>query len=194
MSEQPILRAMVMVQQPIFRQGIVAILKEMAGCDIMGLPTNMSEALELARTREPEVALLDTFSTIDMLEIARLMRTTSPTTAVILLSEQRNEEWLFQAVKVGAAAYSTRNITSEALVEVIRKVGQGEYVINDEVLSQPSLASRVFQSFREMTTDAEEEVRVLKPCPLSNRELENLGTYRAWPENKEIAKQLGISD
>ncbi|HEY0757537.1 MAG TPA: response regulator transcription factor [Ktedonobacteraceae bacterium] len=194
MSEQP-LRVMVVVQQPIFRQGVISILKEMTECEIIGLPASAGEALELARVREPEVALLDTFfDTIDILEIARQMRTFSPKTAVIILSELEGEEWLFQAVKVGAAAYYTRNITAHELIEAIRKVSQGEYLINDDVLSQPNLASRVLQSFREMSTGTEEDLRPLEPCPLSGREVEILEHIARGNSNKEIAKLLDISD
>lgn len=194
MMEQP-LRVMVVVQQPIFRHGVIAILKDMAGCEIIGQPGSAGEALELARSQEPEVALLDTFfDTVDILEIARQMRTFSPKTAVIILSELEGEEWLFQAVKVGASAYYTRNITAEELVEAIRKVSQGEYLINDDVLSQPNLASRVLQSFREMATGVEEETRPLEPCPLSSREVEILEHIAKGNSNKEIAKLLDISD
>jgi DNA-binding NarL/FixJ family response regulator len=194
MSEQP-LRVMVVVQQPIFRQGVISILKEMAECEIIGQPASAGEALELARAREPEVALLDTFfDTIDILEIARQMRTFSPKTAVIILSELEGEEWLFQAVKVGAAAYYTRNIPADELIEAIRKVSRGEYLINDDVLSQPNLASRVLQSFREMSTGSEEELRPLEPCPLSTREVEILEHIARGNSNKEIAKLLDISD
>jgi DNA-binding NarL/FixJ family response regulator len=194
MSEQP-LRVMVVVQQPIFRQGVLSILKEMEECEIIGQPASAGEALELARAREPEVALLDTFfDTIDILEIARQMRTFSPKTAVIILSELEGEEWLFQAVKVGAAAYYTRNIPADELIEAIRKVSRGEYLINDDVLSQPNLASRVLQSFREMSTGSEEELRPLEPCPLSTREVEILEHIARGNSNKEIAKLLDISD
>ncbi|HXR64509.1 MAG TPA: response regulator transcription factor [Ktedonobacteraceae bacterium] len=194
MSEQP-LRVMVVVQQPIFRQGVISILKEMAECEIIGQPASAGEALELARAREPEVALLDTFfDTMDILEIARQMRTFSPKTAVIILSELEGEEWLFQAVKVGAAAYYTRNIPADELIEAIRKVSRGEYLINDDVLSQPNLASRVLQSFREMSTGSEEELRPLEPCPLSTREVEILEHIARGNSNKEIAKLLDISD
>lgn len=194
MSEQP-LRAIVMVQQPIFRQGIISIFTEMEDCEIIGQPVSASEALELARIREPEVALLDTFfDTIDILEIARQMRTYSPRTAVIILSEREGEEWLFQAIKVGAAAYYTRDITAEKLIEAIRKVSLGEYLINYDVLSQPSLASRVLQSFREMAISSEEDLRPLEPCPLSAREVEILEHISRGKSNKEIAKVLDISD
>src|SRR4029077_5732727 len=113
-------------------EGIIAILKQMVGCEVIGLPGSASEALELARAREPDVTLLDTFFySFNTLEIARQMRVYSPKTAVIMLSELEGEEWLFQAVKVGAAAYYTRNITPEELVEAIQKVSKGEYLIND---------------------------------------------------------------
>ncbi len=194
MSEQP-LHVMVVVQQPIFRQGVIAILQGMADCEIIGLPASAGEALEMARAREPEVALLDTFfDTIDILEIARQMRTFSPKTAVIILSELEGEEWLFQAVKVGAAAYYTRNIMADELIDAIRKVSRGEYLINDDVLSQPNLASRVLQSFREMATGSEEDLRPLEPCPLSAREVEILEHIARGNSNKEIAKLLDISD
>ena len=194
MSEQP-LRVMVVVQQPIFREGIIAILKGMAGCEVIGHPSTSGEALELARSHDADVALLDTFfDSIDTIEIARQMRTSSPKTAVIMLSELEGEEWLFQAVKVGAAAYYTRNITPEELVEAIKKVSQCEYLINDDVLAQPNLANRVLQSFREMSTGAEEEVRPLIPCPLSTREVEILEHIAKGNSNKEIAKLLDISD
>lgn len=194
MSEQP-LHVMVVVQQPIFRQGIISILENMAECKIIGLPDSANEALELAHTSEPEVTLLDTFSdAMDILEVARQMRTFSPKTAVIILSELEGEEWLFQAVKVGAAAYYTRNITAGELIDAIRKVSRGEYLINDDVLAQPNLASRVLQSFREMTTGTEEEARPLEPCPLSGREVEILEHIAKGNSNKEIAKLLDISD
>jgi len=194
MMEQP-LRVMVVVQQPIFREGVINILKNMVGCEVTGHPNSAGEALEMAHAQEPDVALLDTFyDTIDILEIARQMRTFSPKTAVIMLSELEGEEWLFQAVKVGAAAYYTRNITPEELVEAIKKVSKGEYLINDEVLSQPNLASRVLQSFREMASGTEEEVRPTAPCPLSGREVEILEHIAKGNSNKEIAKLLDISD
>ena len=194
MMEQS-LQVMVVVQQPIFREGVIAILKQMAGCEIIGHPESASEALELARAEEPDVALIDTFfDSIDTLEIARQMRVHSPKTAVIMLSELEGEEWLFQAVKIGAAAYYTRNITPEDLVRAIQKVSKGEYLINDDVLAQPNLASRVLQSFREMATGSEEDLRPLEPCPLSGREVEILEHIARGNSNKEIAKLLDISD
>lgn len=195
MIEHPF-RVMVVVQQPIFRRGILAILKQIAGCEVIeGQPNTTSEALELAHERKPEVALLDTLcDSLDALEIARQIRTSSPKTAVMMLSALEGEEWLFQAVKGGVAAYATRNITPDELIETIQKVSQGEYVLNDEVLSQPHLVNRVLQSFRELSTGAEEGVRPLAPCPLSIREVEILEHVAKGNTNQGIAHLLAISD
>lgn len=194
MMEQS-LRVMIVVQQPIFREGVITILKQIEGCEVIGQPGSAGEILELARTQEPDVALLDTFfDSIDTLEIAKQMRTYSPRTAVIILSELEGEEWLFEAVKVGAAAYYTRNITAEELTRAVQKVSQGEYLINDDVLSQPNLANRILQSYREMATGGDEETRPLEPCPLSGREVEILKHIAKGNSNKEIAKLLDISD
>jgi DNA-binding NarL/FixJ family response regulator len=194
MITQPF-QVMVVVQQPIFRQGVMAILKQIAECEVIGQPTTASEALELAHEQEPEVALLDTFvDSLDALEIARHMRTFSPKTAVILLSALEGEEWLFQAIKVGAAAYYTRNITPDQLIEAIQKVRQGEYLLSEEVLSQPHLVNQALQSGHERSTKAREEVRPLAPCPLSDREVEILEHIAKGNSNKGIARLLNISD
>lgn len=194
MITQPF-QVMIVVQQPIFRTGVMAILKQIAGCEVIGQPTTTSEALELAHEHEPEVALLDTFfDSLDALEIARQMRMVSPKTAVILLSALEGEEWLFQAIKVGAAAYYTRNITPDQLIETIQQVRQGEYVLNGEMLSQPHLVNQVRQSFRDPSTEAREGACPLTPCPLSMRETEVLEHIAKGHNNKGIGRQLGISD
>lgn len=194
MIEHPF-HVMVVVQQPIFRKGILAILKQIAGCNVLEeQPNTTSEVLALAHKQKPEVALLDTlYDSLDALELARHIRTSSPQTAVMILSALEGEEWLFQAIKGGAAAYSTRNIAPDRLIEAIQKISQGEYVLNDEVLSQPRLVNRALQSFRALSTDAEEE-DPLATCPLSAREIEILKHIARGNTNKGISLLLAISD
>jgi DNA-binding NarL/FixJ family response regulator len=116
--------------------------------------------------------------------------------AIIMLTPSEDEERLFQSIKVGAAAYYTRNITPGELIEAVRKVSQGEYLINDDVLSKPQLASRVLKSFRELTVEEEEGDNENKDSysPLSSREVEILDYIARGNSNKEIAKSLKISD
>lgn len=191
------IRVIIIDEQPIFRQGIRATLEQMGDCVVVGESTNAADVLELARTENPDVALIDAgLTSSDPLEIARQTRHIAPRMAIIMLTPSEDEERLFQSIKVGAAAYYTRNITPADLADAVRKVSHGEYLINDDVLSKPQIASRVLKSFREMTIEeVEEDSDVRDPySPLSSREVEILDYIARGNSNKEIAKSLKISD
>lgn len=192
------IRVIIVDEQPLFRQGIRSALEQMGDCVIVGESIDTDAVLEMARTGSPDVALIDAgLTSSDPLEIARQARHVAPRMAIIILTPSEDEERLFQSIKVGAAAYYTRNITPDALVEAVRKVSHGEYLINDDVLSKPQIASRVLKSFRELTVEEEEESNGNSKdmySPLSSREVEILDYIARGNSNKEIAKSLKISD
>ncbi|QBD78423.1 response regulator transcription factor [Ktedonosporobacter rubrisoli] len=189
------IRVIIIDEQPLFREGIRAILESTGECTIVGTSTDIVEVLELVRTSSPDVALIDAgLTSSDPLDIARQVRHTAPRIAIVILTPNEDEERLFQSIKVGAAAYYTRNITPNELAEAVRKVSRGEYLINDDVLSKPQLASRVLKSFRELTVEEEDEGAKDLYSPLSSREVEILDYIARGNSNKEIAKSLKISD
>lgn len=189
------IRVIIIDEQPLFREGIRCTLERMGDCTVVGESTDAADVFELARTHSPDVALIDAGLTAsDPLEIARQARHLAPRMAIIILTPSEDEERLFQSIKVGAAAYYTRNITPEELVEAVRKVSHGEYLINDDVLSKPQLASRVLKSFRELTVEDENSATKDLYSPLSSREVEILDYIARGNSNKEIAKSLKISD
>ena len=189
------IRVIIIDEQPLFREGIRATLGRMGNCVIVGESTDPAEVFEIARTSTPDVALIDAgLVSADPLEIARQMRHLAPQMAIIILTPSEDEERLFQSIKVGASAYNSRNITPDELTEAVRKVSRGEYLINDDVLSKPQLASRVLKSFRELTVEEEEGGTKDLYSPLSSREVEILDYIARGNSNKEIAKSLKISD
>jgi DNA-binding NarL/FixJ family response regulator len=190
------IRVIIIDEQPLFREGIRATLERMGDCVIIGESTDAAEVFEIARTGSPDVALIDAgLTSSDPLEIARQTRHLAPRMAIIILTPSEDEERLFQSIKVGAAAYYSRNITPDDLVDAVRKVSHGEYLINDDVLSKPQLASRVLKSFRELTVEDEESGNTKDLySPLSSREVEILDYIARGNSNKEIAKSLKISD
>ena len=189
------IRVIIIDEQPLFRQGICYTLEQMGDCVILGTCTDAAEVLELVRTGNPDVAIIDAgLTATDALEIARQMRHLAPRMAIIILTPSDDEERLFQSIKVGAAAYYARNITPEELVDSVRRVSRGEYLINDDVLSKPQLASRVLKSFRELAVEEEDTATKDLYSPLSGREVEILDYIARGNSNKEIAKSLKISD
>jgi DNA-binding NarL/FixJ family response regulator len=194
------IRVIIIDEQPLFREGIRATLLRMGDCEIVGESTAVADVLEIVRTCNPDVALIDAGLTLsDPLEIARQMRYLAARIAIIILTPSKDEERLFQAIKVGAAAYFTRNITPDELVDAIRKVSHGEYLIDEDVLAKPELATRVLDTFRKMGSTVEEEEEEEDETkniysPLSSREVEILDYIARGNSNKEIAKSLKISD
>lgn len=189
------IRIIIIDEQPLFRRGIRATLEQMENCVIIGESTDVEDILELARVGNPDVALIDAgLTSSDPLEIARQTRHLAPRMAIIMLTPSEDEERLFQSIKVGAAAYYTRNISAEELIDAVRKVSHGEYLINDDILSKPQLASRVLKSFRELNVEEEDNGTKDIYSPLSGREVEILDYIARGNSNKEIAKCLKISD
>lgn len=189
------IRVIIIDEQPLFRCGIRSTLEHMGDCVVIGESTDSTDALELARTGSPDVVIIDAgLTATDALETVRQMRHLAPQMAIIVLTPSEDEERLFQAIKVGAAAYYTRNIKPDELADAVRKVSHGEYLINDDVLSKPQLASRVLKSFRELAVEEEETATKDLYSPLSTREVEILDYIARGNSNKEIAKSLKISD
>jgi DNA-binding NarL/FixJ family response regulator len=189
------IRVIIIDEQPLFREGIRSTLERMGDCTIVGESTDAADVFEIARMTNPDVALIDAgLTSSDPLEIARQTRHLAPRMAIIILTPSEDEERLFQSIKVGAAAYYSRNITPDDLADAVRKVSHGEYLINDDVLSKPQLASRVLKSFRELTVEEEDGGTKDLYSPLSSREVEILDYIARGNSNKEIAKSLKISD
>lgn len=188
------IRVMIIDEHPLFRQGCRWALEDAGDCAVVAEASDSRTGLDLARVHSPDVVLIDALlSSNDALELARQLRHWSPRVAIIMLTAFEDEEQLFQSMKLGAAAYLLKGLSSEELVDAVRRVSRGVYIINDNVLSRPTVASRVLRTFREMTAEEPPEVAPLY-SPLSNREIEILDYIARGNSNKEIAKSLKISD
>jgi len=155
------------------------------------------EIMELTQAHHPACAILDGgLTTIDPFEICWMLRQQVPEIGILVLAPTQNEECFFQFFRRGASAYELRSITPEALVEGMRRVSRGEYLIRSEVLL-PQPSARITQPLK---THQHGEVSVGEPqapapaIPLSPREVEMLEYVARGNSNKEIAKLLKISD
>ncbi len=188
------IRVMLIDEHPLFRQGCRYTLEQAGDCVVVAEASDSRTGLDLAKQHQPDVVLIDALlSTNDALELARQIRHNSPRVAILMLTAFEDEEQLFQSMKLGAAAYLLKDIAPDQLIEAVRRVSGGVYIINDNVLSRPTVASRVLRTFREMTAEEPPEVQPLY-SPLSTREIEILDYIARGNSNKEIAKSLKISD
>ena len=186
-------RVLVVDDHPLFRQGVRYTLETTGEFEIIAEAADGQQAIKLAEQLGPDVMLVDiNLPGLNGLEVARVVRRRQPQTAIIVLTVYEDDEQLFNAIKVGAAAYSPKDISPEQLLQITRLVAQGHYLINENVLSRPFVASRVLKQFRELSNQEQDGGMVF--APLTGREVEILDCIARGKSNKQIALELNISD
>lgn len=186
-------RLLLVDDHPLFLRGVRLTLEDSGEFDIVGEASDGQKAITLSEQLLPDVILCDiNLPGMSGLEVSRVIKRRQPQTAIIILSVYEDDEQLFNAIRAGAAAYSPKDISPEQLVEIVRQVARGNYIINENVLSKPVVARRVLNQFRELATTENEQEPIF--APLTNREVEILDCIARGNSNKEIARNLSISD
>lgn len=186
------LTILIVDDHPLFRQGVRATLEREADLEVVGEAADGQQAIQMAEDLSPSVVLIDiSLPGLNGLEVARVIKRRQPQVALIVLTVYEDDEQLFSAIKAGASAYSSKDVEPSKLVQTIRDVGWGRYLIDEHVFAKPHIATRVLHQFRELAA-AEEELGALF-SPLTNRETEILDCIAQGMTNKEIADRLCIS-
>jgi DNA-binding NarL/FixJ family response regulator len=187
------IQILVVDDHPLFRRGIRWSLENESDFLVVGEAGDGATAVQQVDLVVPDVVLIDiNMPRMSGLEVTRIIKRRHPQMGVIILTMHEDDEQLFHAIRVGAAAYCTKDIEAEELIRLIRRVARGEYMINENVLSRPFVASRVLDQFRELSQM--EQVKDGVFSPLTPREVEILDCVAQGNSNKEIARILSISD
>ncbi|MFQ6099711.1 MAG: response regulator [Anaerolineae bacterium] len=184
---------MIVDDHPVFRQGLRNVLTSHEDLRIVGEAADGGEAIELAQELLPDVVLMDiNLPTLNGLQATRKLKALCPQINVIMLTAYDDEEQVYHAIRAGASAYHAKDVSPERLVDVIRYVSQGQYVIGGAVLDEDGIGDWLLEEFRRFGGGRDEEV-VQFLSPLSPREMEILEWVVRGMSNKEIAYHLGIS-
>ena len=156
------------------------LLVEQAGMVVMGEASDGPEALQLAHTHTPEVAILDiAMPHLNGVETARRLRETLPQLKSILLTMHTEEAYVLEALQAGAVGYVVKTQAAADLVEAIRTAVQGGIYVSPLVLH-----AVVQASVRGTPRLAD---------PLTSREREVLQRIAEGQTTKEIAASLALS-
>jgi DNA-binding NarL/FixJ family response regulator len=191
MEEQTI-KVWLFSQQSLFRQGIQNTFSDINDIEIAGeaqLTDKMSRTIEIM---PPDVVIVDIDSVPDSgLNLVRRVKQVTPSTAVIVLASDINDEQLFEAIKRQASAYLSKDISSKELVDAVRSVARGEHPIHDSLSNRPKVASHLLNQFQELYQEQEVENLI---SPLTSRETEIVNYMAQGYANKQIAVKLKISE
>jgi len=183
---------MLVDDHPLFRQGLRRVLEAEKDFEVIIEVADGEEALRQAKQLMPDVILMDiNIPYMNGLQVTRELKQSSPDIAVIMLTAYHDDEQIFHAIRAGAAAYFPKDVTPRRLIEAIRQVSQGNYVIDDEVFDKPEAASWLLQQFDRVAFIDGEPNQMFSP--LSPREMEILQHIAKGQSNKEVAYALGIS-
>ena len=187
------LRILLVDDQPLFRVGMRNILEQEPDFEVVAEADDARTAVDAALGTSPDVVLMDlSLPSPGGIETTQRIKRELPSTAIVVLAVDEDEDALFEAIKAGAAAFILKDIAPEDLVTIIRRVVSGEYLINDKVFSKPAVASRVLKEFRELAVYGQEAAPIF--APLSPREVEILDNIAQGMTNKQVAYALSISE
>jgi DNA-binding NarL/FixJ family response regulator len=156
----PEIRIVVVDDHTLFRRGLVGLLAEMDGIQVVGDAANGWDALGIVETEKPDIVLLDVnmpeMSGIQTLAAMRKQGMDSP---VLMLTISQHEDDLIGAIRAGASGYLLKNAEPETLRQTIKQVVAGKSVLAPEVTEQVFRLVRSGQlDSANLLTDREVEV------------------------------------
>jgi DNA-binding NarL/FixJ family response regulator len=159
------IRALIVDDHPIVRQGVRSLLATYTDIEIVGEAGTASEALSIARSRQPDVMLVDVrLGGTNGIELTRQLTQLLPQARVVILTSYDDDGYLVGALQAGAHGYLLKSVSDETLAWTVRAVHRGQRLISpdllDRVLAQFAEV-RLLQIQRELDLDAE-ELRVLR--------------------------------
>lgn len=177
---------------PLFRQGVIDSFSLEPDFEVIGQTDSGEKAYEIIKELQPDVAVLDVnLPGLNGQQLTRQMVLDKLVTKVVLLTAYDDTEQVIHAMRVGAHAYSAKDVEPEKLIKIIREVAEGFYFIGDVRMDENGvqnwLGQRVESTSRPYSDPGEPFY------PLSTREMEVLECVTLGLSNKEIATKLGIS-
>jgi DNA-binding NarL/FixJ family response regulator len=205
-------RLLIVERQPVVTPEVRLRLGREPGFAIVGRVGSAIEATRLIRDQPVDMVLVEsTLPEPGAVEMTRFFRVRHPKAAVVFVTRAFSPAELFEAARVGAAAYIRASTDVDLFVATLRRAAAGQFPIDEEVVRFPAVAARILAEFREGSTaesssmsavatvaDAPRgaEPEALGPLfvKLSPREIEILDLVARGNSNKIIGRKLSISD
>src|SRR4051812_29171019 len=186
-------------------EGLKAMLASFSErVEVVGQAVGAERAVGVVAQLDPDVVLCDVrMQGASGLDLCAELRTQDPGRKVVMLSVYDDEQYLFQALRVGAAGYLLKSISSDELVRQLEFVHRGETAID------PSMAARAVDTAarlqrdefwpgaRHGLTQRESEILSFVVTGLSNRGIANklvIGEETVKTHLKAIYRKLGATD
>ncbi|MFA5629189.1 MAG: response regulator transcription factor [Dehalococcoidales bacterium] len=186
------IKVMIVDEQPFFKAGVRQALDSKGDFEISeGSPND--ELLHEIEEQTPDVVLLGSdLASNSGLELGKKITRNFPSTKVIILSSDPDDEELFNVIKSAAVAFLNKNTSADELINTINRASKGEYLINETFLTRPNIAMQVLRQFEDISAIGEQAEHLM--ASLTNREQQILQYIAGGNNNKQIAESFNISE
>ncbi len=188
-NPEPI-RTLIVDDHALFRRGLEIVLVTESDIEVVGQAGDGTEAVERAGEALPDVVLMDVrMPRSSGIEACRAIKDVAPSAKIIILTMSDEEEDLFEAIRAGASGYLLKDIPLHEVAEAVRAVHGGQSLIS------PAMAGKLLTEFAALAKRDQEEPPQQVPAPkLTDREMQVLKLVARGMNNRDIAKELFISD
>ena len=127
-------RLLIADDHALVREGLRTMLSGEDGIQVMAEAVNGQEALSMCRQLRPDLVLMDVrMPVMDGLEATRRIKEELPKVGVVMVTMHENPDYLFEAIKAGAAGYVLKDASGERLLGAVRRTLEGESPLNQEL-------------------------------------------------------------
>ena len=127
-------RLLIADDHALVREGLRTMLSGEDGLQVIAEANDGEEALSLCRDFRPDLVLMDVrMPVMDGLEATRRIKEEMPQVSVVMVTMHENPDYLFEAVKAGAAGYVLKDASGERLLGAVRRTLEGESPLNQEL-------------------------------------------------------------
>jgi DNA-binding NarL/FixJ family response regulator len=177
-------RVVIADDHPVFRAGMVAVLQDLDGIEVVGQAADGEEAVSVVARTQPDVVLMDLrMPGVGGLEATARIRVEHPGTAVVVLTMDSDNDSIFAALRAGARGYLLKESDGLDIERAISGVARGEAVFGAGIAE---LVLAFFSGTRRPAGGAFPQ--------LSPREHEVLELIAQGLDNGQIARRLVLSD
>lgn len=179
------MKVLICDDQALIRDGLEMLLRLEEDIEVVGQAQDGVEALELVAQHQPDLVLMDLKMPImNGIDATREICSHHPAVKILVLTTYDDDQWLFDAIRAGAAGYLLKDTPREAVIDAVRGTVEGKSFVD------PAVAGRLLGQ----VSSHQKQPRTLLTDKLTPREADVLRLIARGHTNTEIAERLYLSE